>query len=446
MLFFRELKKIVWSVSYLLFVAILTLALFSQGVLNFSDETMTEPQQNGDYGIKQENLPQIIMPAAVESLYGEFLANSYKTYPIGFYKNVKLKDTEQKSAAAILSSLTGTDENTLYQAQQDADSRGNGEFTVGGDPAQSDANGGLVMSGGDAPGIPAEDGIPTVRRGLSYDEFKEHMQRMDDLLGGGSKYAAESLIKFGMVPVTYEEAHENYELAKNYDKVTGGYARLFSDYAVTMVLSILPVFLAVILSMKDKRAKMSELIYTRRISGVKLMFIRYAAILTAVMLPVILLSYISNASVWSSYSGTALDYWAPLKYDAGYILPSVMISAAVGLCLTELTGTSIAVAVQGFWWFLDINMGYQSVEASYSLFRLAPRHNAGLQSFFRTQDFIDHFDALLANRLLFAGISLLLVAAAAAIFNAKRKGQLNGHSKTKKAFAGIRHRQNQSEA
>lgn len=122
-----------------------------------------------------------------------------------------------------------------------------------------------------------------------------------------------------------------------------------------------------------------------------------------------------------------------------------MISIAVGTCLTELTSTPIAVAIQGLWWFIDLNMGMISVSKSYSLFRLAPRHNAGANSYFRTQDFIDNFSNLLANRLLFAGLSILLVVLTAIIFEVKRKGRLNGSNKIKTTFANIRNRYDQSQ-
>lgn len=152
---------------------------------------------------------------------------------------------------------------------------------------------------------------------MDYARFKELMGKADDLLGGGSNYAVDSLIGYGTVPLTYEEAKERYDLTISSDKVTGGYARLFSDYAGVMVLSILPVFLAVILSMKDRRAKMEALIYTKKTSAAKLTLIRYLAIVIAAMLPVIFLSYASNMAIWSGYHGMQLDYLAPLKYDFG---------------------------------------------------------------------------------------------------------------------------------
>ena len=53
------------------------------------------------------------------------------------------------------------------------------------------------------------------------------MQRVDDILGGGSAYAFDKLQRFGVVPVTYDEAMKNYNVLQK-DKVSNGYARIFA--------------------------------------------------------------------------------------------------------------------------------------------------------------------------------------------------------------------------
>ena len=128
-----------------------------------------------------------------------------------------------------------------------------------------------------------------------------------------------------------------------------------------------------------------------------------------------------------------LDYFAPLKYCFGWVLPSVMVSSAVGMLLTELTNTPIAIAVQGLWWFIDMNLGIQSIKGGYPLFSLSPRHNS-LQL---TQVFIENFSNLVANRLLFTGFALLLVVVTVLIYERKRRGKLNGYDKAKKTFADM---------
>jgi len=448
MLFLHELKKTVFSISYILFVIIAVFAIFSQGALDFSGDKIAEPVIGENYGTKNEELPEIIMPAALQSLYAEFVENNYACYPIGFIKNVKLNDDEQMRIAGIIANITGMNADEIYNTQGSSyDISLDG---VSGDiNLQSGVNGGFIISGNENENEKATQGERidfSVREDMSYTEFKELMQEVDDILGGGSDYAAESLIGFGTVPRTYEEAAAAYELVTGFDKITGGYARLFSDYAVTIVFSFFPVFLAVIISTKDRYAKISELIYTRKAAGIKIALMRYLAILAAVMLTAVILSYISSATVWGMYTGMELDYFAPLAYDFGWIMPSAMIAAAVGMFLTELTNTPVAIAVQGIWWFIDMNMGMESVSASCSLLRLAPRHNADTRSYFRTQDFIDNFSNLLANRLLFVGVSVILVIGTAIVFEAKRKGKFNGNEKIKRAFANIRNRRNQSQA
>ncbi len=451
MLFVLEIKKIVKSIPYLIFVAAIIIGLYSQGVFRFDKDPLQEPQPggvNGSYGYRYDEIPQMVMPSALRNLLSEFSNNNYTTYPIGFMKHVKLGEGEQEGMAEILSEITGSSKETILREVVGIDSAGSDNYTfqIGGDNMQQGEDGDFTI-GSDAKQQNEPEKLTfAVRDDLEYSRFRELMKQADDLLGGGSKYAPDSLSQYGTVPLTYEEAKERYELALNSDQITGGYARLFSDYAGAMVLSVLPVFLAVILCMKDQRAKMEALIYTKKMSGVKLTLIRYAALVIAAMLPVVILSYLSNMVVWGSYSGMRLDYLAPLKYDLGWLMPSVMISTAIGMFLTELTDTPIAVAVQGLWWMFDINLGIKTVHSGYSLFRLAPRHNVGAKAWFKTQDYLDYFQNLMQNRFLMAGISLLLVIFTILIYEAKRKGKFGGNESIKRVFSNFRNRKNQSQA
>lgn len=358
MLLIKEIKKIVKSISYLIFVAAIVIGLYSQDVFHFNEQLLQEPQPGGRYGFKHEEIPEIIMPAALSDLWAEFSANNYRTYPIGFIKYIKLNESKNRKMAEILSEITGNKVEVILQEGKAAfDNPDNVTFEIGGDTMQQDSNGGFIINSDSKPQDNVGRIMLKVRGDMDYSRFKELMGLADSLLGGGSNYASDSLTRYGSVPLTYEEAKERYNLAINSDQVTGGYARLFSDYAGVMVMPILPVFLAVILCMKDQRSKMEALIYTKKISAGKLVLIRYLALVIAAMAPVVILSYLSNIMVWASYSGIKLDYFAPLKYDFGWLLPSVMISIAIGMALTELTGTPIAVAVQGLWWMFDVNLG-----------------------------------------------------------------------------------------
>ena len=439
-LFLRECKKVIFSITFLILLAGMLLMVISQDVLDFSDREIEMPQQGQNYGMQTKEIPEIIMPAALASLYSEFKSNSYIAYPIGFYKNVKLKNKEQEQMAEILSKLTGISADELIKSSGDSMEDDNSfTFENGNELAGSEGEFSITIPDANS----GSDRTLFVKDDLTYEEFKASMQKADKLIGGGSDYSEANIVGLGKVPITYEEAAESYHLIKDKDHFTGAYARLFSDYLVS-VISILPVFVAVALSLRDKRFGMHELIYTRKTSSVKIVLTRYIAIITAIMIPVIIISYISNISSWSFYDGMKLDYLAPLKYDFGWILPSVMISAAVGLFFTELTNTAIGVAIQGLWWFIDINMGIAEIKGGYSLFRLSPRHN----TLNHTQTFMDHFDNLVANRLLFVGLALIFVTATIMIYEQKRRGRLNGQGKLKlfikKPFPNMANSKNQS--
>lgn len=400
----KEIKKTAISITFFVFIIALLAMPFSQDVLNFSNhDVITAPKQGEDYGIQQKEVPELIMPAAFNSLYNEFTANEYIAYPIGFYKNVKLNEIDKEKMAEIISTLSGVPVNDLLTSANYI------EVTLSDD--------------------------------ISYEEFKECMKQADDLIGGGSNYSENNLLNYSYVAITYEEAVTNYNLIVNEDKLTGAYARLFCDY-VGIILSILPVFIAVAICLKDKRAKMNDLIYVRKTSSFKLILSRYFAIVISVMLPTVILAYISNSTVWGQYSGMALDYLAPLKYALGWLMPSVMIAAAIGMFFTELTGTPIAIAIQALWWFIDLNAGVGRLRGVHTMFELTPRHN----SLGNTQIFLDEFHTLVANRLMIAGTALLLVAVTVIIYEQKRRGKFSGYREIKRQGTSLANRKSKSVA
>lgn len=404
MLLGKEIKKTAISITFFVFIIALLAMPFSQDVLNFSNhDVITAPKQGEDYGIQQKEVPELIMPAAFNSLYNEFTANEYIAYPIGFYKNVKLNETDKEKMAEIISTLSGVPVNDLLTSANSI------EVTLSDD--------------------------------ISYEEFKECMKQADDLIGGGSNYSENNLLNYSYVAITYEEAVTNYNLIVNEDKFTGAYARLFCDYT-GIILSILPVFIAVAICLKDKRAKMNDLIYVRKTSSFKLILSRYFAIVISVMLPTVILAYISNSTVWGQYSGMALDYLAPLKYALGWLMPSVMIAAAIGMFFTELTGTPIAIAIQALWWFIDLNAGVGRLRGVHTMFELTPRHN----SLGNTQIFLDEFHTLVANRLMIAGTALLLVAVTVIIYEQKRRGKFSGYREIKRQGTSLANRKSKSVA
>lgn len=371
MLFFKEFKKTVMSVTYFIFVAVLLLFAYTQIGLRFDPVEAPKPGLE-NYGSKYEEQPDVIMPKAIEALGSEFEANSYDAYPLGLYKNVKLNDEKQAEMAEILAKL--------------------------------------------------------MDKNRSYEQFRELMRQADRLIGGGSKYSDTYLIHFGIVPKTYADAQSDYKAIVEQDKITGALARLFSDY-LGIVLSLFPVFLAVAMSLKDRRAKCEPLFYTRSISSCRFMMTRYAALVAATFVPVLVLAVYAGIQTSAEYRGLAIDHFAFVKYSFGWLLPSIMVSTAVGVCLTVLTQTPIAIIVQGIWWFIDINNGIRHIDGGYGA-SLAIRHN----NIGQTEVFLDHIPTLLINRISYALFAIALVLFTGYIYELKRRGKLDVVERYKQIF------------
>jgi hypothetical protein len=439
------------SILFLIYVVVLLLFFITQYESDFV--TLEKPQPGeSSYGTKYSNDPEIIEPSAINSLYGEFVSNSYEAYPIGFYKNVKLNDAQQREMAGILSTLTGISEDQFLSADGDSSSdlsfngediimSGDGSFSI--KTAEEEEENGdiidsvkitrgedMIMSGDGSFSIKTEeeengdiiDPVKiTIRQDLTYEQFHALMRQADSLIGGGSKYGDTYLSRFGGVPKTYEDALKEYNDIVVKDRITGAYARYFCDY-LGIVLSIFPVFLAVANGMKDRRAQMCELVYSRKISSAKIVLTRYSALLITMFLPVILLAIYATIQTAAGYPGFTLDLSAFVKYSICWLLPTVMVSTAIGVFITELTNTPLAIVVQGIWWFLGLTTGIRHIGGGYG-WDLIPRHNV----VGNTQVYLDSFFILLRNRIGYAIFASILILITIWVYERKRKGKGNAY-------------------
>ena len=209
------------------------------------------------------------------------------------------------------------------------------------------------------------------------------------------------------------------------DGLTGGYTKLFCDY-MGVVLGILPVFVTATRMLRDKRSRMQELIYARRVPSGTVMGSRYLALVCMHMLPVVVLSVIPTVNcVRAGIEGVNLDYLAWLKYDLGWLLPMVMAVVSVGIFCTELTETALAVLVQAVWWFVSLMTGGTSMYGGRYAWNLVPRHNTELNY----AGFEEGFRQLAANRIFYTVLALVLLALTILVYERKRKGHLRRNGK-----------------
>lgn len=434
MLFIKELKKVYFSFVYVLFIGLLLFSWYenfygvtkqeisaSQDNLSsvYSEFTggslLKKPEKNADsYGMKNKEVSEKIMSGGTDMLIIEFSKNSYSTYPYSYYKEIVLSDKEQQAILEIISEITGLDEKQIRNLPDNYFPDINGNIIHFGADIEQNENGSFSFEMGDHDNHAF---IPQV----SYKRFKELMAEAESIIGKGSNYSMENLLQYyGLSEVTYDEAIEEYNKTIYDDKVSNAFARLFCDYT-GRAIGLYPVFAVVIFWLKDRRNRMHELIDSKQTGTAKLIVIRFFAMLTAVMLPVVLLSMESFIPLisYSEDTGIAIDMFAFIKYIMWWLLPTAMIVTSLGMFLTILTSTPLAVLVQFIWWFVDTSV--TGLSGDTTLFTLMIRHNTlnGSEIIHR------NFTLICLNRGLFVCLALVLMVLSIIVYDQKRGGRFN---------------------
>ena len=451
-MFLKEMKKTVCSVVYLLFLALMIYNWYENfyGVTEKeirkayeSDSSvystvpggaiLAEPDpETGSYGTKSEENPEKIMCGGTDKLIIEYLNNSYATDPVSYYKEVILDEEEQEKILEIIQEITGLNEEQISNLPDDYFPRVNGNIIHMESGAETEMD--IAADIGEADvAAEAKDYTKHFISQVTYDRFKELMAEASDIIGPGSNYTRDNLLLYyGQVEMDYEEAVDEYHTTIYDDKVTIAFARLFCDY-LSRTLGLYPVFLAVAMWMRDRRCRMQELINVKAIGTAKLIIVRYLALLAAVLIPVFLLSLESLVPLveFSVETGIEIDLFAFAKYILWWLLPTSMIVLALGMFLTILTRTPVAVIVQLVWWFMDSS--FTELSGDTGLFTLMIRHNLLNGSELIRQD----LGIIWMNRGIMAGVAVLLVLLSIVIYEMKRGGKLEQKNKMPKWLGAL---------
>lgn len=446
MLYLRELKKLCFSVVYLIFLLLLVFGWYknfygvtSKEIAGAKGEeasvtervtggsVLREPREgDASYGTKSKEIPEQIMRGGTDMLLIEYEKNSYATYPFGYYKEIVLNKEEQRQILNILCEITGLTETQLQNLPEEYFPAVNGNIIhPQGYQAEPDGTFSVKMGTSGREDGKTQDKTEHFVSQVSYDRFQKLMREAEDIIGRGSSYSMDMLQEYyGQAEMSYEEAVAEYEKTVYEDRVSNAFARLFCDYT-GRTLGLFPVFVVVVFWMKDKKSEMEELIGCKSAGSGYIMGARVAAMVTAFMLPVILLSFESLIPLlrYSVESGIAVDAFAFLKYIFWWLFPTVLLVTAVGMFFTVLTASPLAVLVQGAWWFVD--SGLTGLSGDTGLFTLMIRHNMLNGSEIIKEDFM----ILCVNRGLAVVISVLLMILAGRIYDGKRRGKLSyGHT------------------
>lgn len=374
MLFWKECKKTICSLMFVLYAAAVIFMYISQFIPEL-DASLAKPQPGGTYNSIKKEVPEVLMPAATESLIGEYLAGSYTAYPFLFYKEVKLKESDSIKIAKILEELTGI-------AGQELN-----DFTE-----------------------------YQISENVSYERFKELMRQADEIIGGGSRYSEQYRIaNFSTIPMSYEEALEEYETVTDEKNIAESYSRLYCDY-MGIALSIIPVFVCAGLWQMDKKSRMEQLVYSRRISSAKLMLIRYLAMVICMLIPVLLTFIHAMLGVSALYPEKNICFGKAAGLALIWLLPEIMIVSGIGALISELISPFFAVFVQGIWWYAALEKN--ELTGSITKYSLMIRHNTlGQPALFELQ-----FNNFMQNRITYMLLSLFSAGILIFVYDKVRRG------------------------
>lgn len=409
-LFLKECKIHIKSLLFLVYVLLFFLFFITQ----FWDfPVVVEPKETAKgYGMTISSDPKVIMNKTIDNLLREFNNNQYATYPIGFYKEVRLNETKVRAVMGIIEEVIGLpieEVEELYFDYWNKAPESTGDYEIDSLNYQKYER-----------EHPFE--MPFAEN-MTYELFEESMEKINKILGGGSYYKKDNLSSNAYIPMTYEQALEEYESILNDDKVTGAYARLFCDY-MGLMLGILPVFLAVSRELRDKKSNAALVIYSKKISSLRIMETRYAAILVISLFPVlifgiILLAYAMFQANSIGVSGDILLYFA---YLGSWLIPTAMFTISLGMLCSVLTGKILGILVQAIIWIISIFSGNIRGQAG---FNLIPRFN----NFGSYPIFQNIYESFVINRIFYFIVSIALFIVAVVVFEQKRKGGLAFYGK-----------------
>lgn len=402
MLFVKECKKVICSLTFVVYVVTVVVMYVTQ-FTDVLDNPVLPPQKGLNYyGSIAKEVPEILMPAAAEGLVSEYLADSYVAYPLGIYKRVKLGESDKEKMADIVEELTGISPEELNEFE---------EYEAGGYSQVMDENGNSTVEYREA--VLPEINFPT---DMSYDRFKELMARADKIIGGGSKYSEKYIVgNFSQIPMTYEDALAEYEELMQEDSIAEGYIRLFCDY-LGIVLAIMPVFVCVALWQMDRKAQAEQLIYSRKVSTVKLVGTRYLALVISMALPVLLPFLHALAGICMLYPDKDIAFGKAAGLAALWLLPCIFIVVGVGALISELVSPLFAIFVQGVWWYMTLEMN--QLTGSITKWSLILRHN----TLGKGRLWASEYGDFVWNRTAYLILSVAAVGITMFVYEKKRKG------------------------
>ena len=396
-LFWKECRQVLRSLVYYIYIVVFALFITSQ-MSSDGWEDLQEPVPGQSYyGETVTQDKTLIMEGTLADLVQNVYHNSFATYPMGFYKGVTLTDSETKQAEKILERCTGKSFAVLEEEMAEHFGR------------YSQDNMEEAMAAAANYKVPAKEGF-------TYEEFETAMEEICLLVGKGSSYEKKSYENRIYVPMTYEQAKKEFDDLCTKDHLTRAYMRLFCDYA-GVALAILPIFIGVSRVLRDKRAKVQQVIFSKPASGTLIVISRYLANLVMLCIPVIVTAFLLQRPFYDRVQefGVPVDILAFLTVPCVWLLPEIMTVLALSFLITEFTDSILAVFVQAAWGIGGL-FGAASLVGDFGMKLIARWNTLG-----KTALYVSMEKELLLNRGYYFLLAVVCVVLTVIVYERKRR-------------------------
>lgn len=402
-----ELTRILKSKIHWLFVIAFMIFSVSQtgAILAGSDNTIRPPDKEDYENYNFEDLRLDIMTDKIGSLGYDFTHGSYYAAPLGITKQVRLGKEDTLKVEHILEELIGLKKQEFVKWFKDYNKCRR-----------------VVTDGDGSNSVPIMKNIPpAINPALTWNQFLKAMEKVSGMIGKGSDYSRNLIEEKLASYKSYEDAVTDYNDLLHQDKILGAVARWLSDYFGIM-LAFLPVIIGVYLVHEDKRKQICEIIYSKKISSVQLIYSRYAAALISIMIVVLIAMFIPNTVIGLKLmkNGYEIDLLAFAKYSFGWLMPTVMMSLAVGFFISELFSGIAAIMVQFLWFYTSVFL-YMGPITGYVGKQIIPRFN----TFGEYHKFESLLHELVLNRICYSIASIGIIALTAILYACKRRGKMD---------------------
>jgi|GEM_PF-4079396 putative ABC transporter, permease permease len=369
-LFLLEIKRILKSLSFWIFFVIMCVFMATQ----LSDSYIIDRPTRDDVTYKTEDDLNYIYPTLLKELVKETELNSFDTYPRGFYRNVSLDDNEINLMKKLIEDLCGTN-------YEDASTLG-------------------------------IHNIP------NRENLENNLKKIDSLLGGGSSYSINRYKNmFGQVPTSYEERIDEYKLMKA-NGLDKSFARYFCDYA-GITIFILIYFIPLGVFLKDSNKSISSSIFTKSSSTRKILFTRLWAMAIVTISSILLIFTCYELILVNLYGIELLNPVTAYGLIILWLFPNIVLGISLGSLITILINNILAGVFCFLISFMYIITSSPNISGAYG-FSPIIRHNiVGMERYF-----LDNFNILLENRIMWFIISLLIALIASIALDKKRVGRL----------------------